>query len=248
MYITTSEKLEQTPTLSGVVGGMLGEPLALKKLLLEFRTKVHERPQDFKKLLLVARLHPFPSSSWVINQYPVTPKQLLVDVALMVSEPGEDVRAQVGDELWRISNRFEKTNADFRQQIEAEKQLWDKTTKTIQELLRQKAMLKQHKLLLLEAALLNPKQLQRNPEALGMEFFSLGSKFAAQALPSVGPYLINSDASDAHLARLGWVLTRYAHAVQEKDRTFQKEVAQERQKRKQAEQERQRRRRRGRRQ
>src|SRR5882762_9001788 len=46
------------------------EEIAQKKLL-DFRTKVHLRPQDYRRLVLTARLHPFPGQSRVIGGYPV---------------------------------------------------------------------------------------------------------------------------------------------------------------------------------
>jgi hypothetical protein len=49
----------------------IAETKASQKKLLDFREKYHLRPQDFRKLILTARLHPFPRRSSVIAMFPV---------------------------------------------------------------------------------------------------------------------------------------------------------------------------------
>ena len=86
--------------------------LAQKKLL-DFRTNVHLRPPDYRKLILTARLHPFPGRSRVISSFPVPNYgsgllSLVLEGFLGSTEPGElvqEVWAQILHELRAIADR-----------------------------------------------------------------------------------------------------------------------------------------------
>ncbi len=231
MYVRTAEGVGQAPMVSGFFAGTLGDDL--QNMLVEFRERVHLRPQDYKKLLLLARLHPFPSMSEFISNYHVTTQHILLDLVVLAGVPIEPIL----DELYRISDR------KLGREIEAEKQLWDKTVKTIQKLGPDKL-----KPFLLEPALLDPKSLQTNPLALSYDFRKVGLSFAYNAKKELGQKridsLIGSEASEAHLTNLGWRLARMAYALKNKDQAFKKDVDafkkvvdQERRRRQKAEQE-----------
>jgi hypothetical protein len=92
--------------------------------------------------------------------------------------------------------------------------------------------MKRLKPLLLEAALLDLKELQTDPTTpvdLRDKFYQLGLRLVAEIDAS---YIIESDASEAHLIRLSWRFAQSVNTLKTKDPTFKKLVDQERQKRK----------------
>lgn len=217
MYMTAKEGVRQVPMLSGSVAGMLGRAPTddFQTWLLQFRERVHLRPQDYKKLLLVARLHPFPASSPFIGNFPITIQgHNLLDVTLLASASYDELL----DELGRISDR------KLGREIEAERQLWAKTAKVIATL----GGLGVFKRFLLKAALLDAKRLQTNPASLAHDFLKLGIEFANKAEKKLGADIVNSllgsIASEAHLTNLGWHLARTALLLKKEDRAFKKAV------------------------
>ena len=199
----------------------------VQKKLKEFLDMIRKRPQDFKKLLLVARLHPFPKSSLIIGGTPVpgfpvpTQSTALYDLIAMADFNADQLYDQVLAELKQIADR------NFRQEITAAEKLWAETVDTVRKLNPKKL-----KPYLLQAALLLPaggiKRLQTNSVQLVLEFRKLGFYLADTALNQLGKQIIASEADDAHLTELGWVLAKDADALQNRNPTFKREVDEER--------------------
>jgi hypothetical protein len=111
-------------------------------------------------------------------------------------------------------------------EIEAELELWGQTFAAVQKLERSKL-----KPFYLEAALLDPNTVQ-NPEGStygSRELPKIGQGIAEQLLGTLGKKIMKSDAKDAHLTLLGYVLAKAVITIQETDPALKKEVDQERQ-------------------
>lgn len=216
MYVFTREGLGQAPMLSGSIAGMLGDS-DYKKTVEEFLNKVRVRPQDYKDLLLTARLHPSPWFSETIYRYPIpvpTGKEYLADSILLSDIPQE----QVLKELWQIAD------TNLGPEIKAEKEHWHKAFETFEKVDRSK-----FKPFLLEAAQLEPKG---DPFSHCRNLHRVGYIVADRLLGSTGKALIvSNDASEAHLTKLGLILFTAASVNQKKDPAFKKEVDRERKKR-----------------
>ncbi len=125
MYVRTQEGSGQVPTMYSSFAGALGaNPLPAK--LREFFSRVRERPQDFKKLLLTVTFHPEPLNSKLI----VFMKPTFVDEMVMHNLQPVDLLKP----LRRIRDAFQKRDAQFRQQIEASLQLRNEMVRVAGEL------------------------------------------------------------------------------------------------------------------
>lgn len=189
-----------------------------QKKLLNFREKVHLRPQDYRKLLLAARLHPFPRASLVITRYPVTPTDDLYALILEAFGLSNVEYDQIIDELKRIADR------KFGPEIAAEEKLVVEAAKVIAFYLKEKKL----KPILLEAAMLDPKELEKVPGALTGEFYKLGLRLVGEIGDRT---IIESEMSEAQLVKLGWRFAEYANNLRKKGGAFKNEVDQERRRR-----------------
>ena len=214
------------PTLCGSFIGTLGE--ALTPELQEFLKQVRERPWNFKKLLLVVSLHPDPADSAIWNKqtFPVgRATRYLTDEIVMSGVQPDDVLY----ELRRIRDRFEneRRGASFKQQIDAEWQFANEMMNATERFGN----------VLLRPFIMDPLLLP-TPDA--QKLCKLAQDFSQKMLPEdLVRRIMNSEASEAHLTRLGRFLRSYAERLQQKDPHFRNlvEVArrweQERQQRKQ---------------
>ena len=224
MYIRTHERLGQDPMLHGSFADALGAS-PFKPEIQEFLNQVRKRPQDYKKLLLTVTFHPDPISSQVKITIGKNVPQNLLDVQLMygIEPPGIFL-----NKLRRVRDDFQKRDARFRQQIEAELQLRNEMIKTAGDLGPEK----------LKPFLLEPLF----TENLTIFNCRLGFSFAQKMLP---PTLVqrirNSDVSDGHLTNLGKFLRRYGEVLQTKNPAFKTLVERERNRRQQEKQEKERR-------
>jgi hypothetical protein len=198
----------------------------LQKKLLAFREKVHLRPQDYRKLILTASLHPFPRVSNVIGSYPVPNsgrgvRELVIDAWGIGTDESRAAYDQILEEMRSIGRR------KLGQEIANESKNLTSATESI------RANLKRLKPILLEAAMLDLKELQTDPTAplnLNNKFYQLGLRLVAEINAQ---YINQSDANEAHVVRLGWRFAEYANMLQLKDRAFKNEVVQERRRRQQ---------------
>jgi hypothetical protein len=204
VYIKKGEGLGQSPTLHRSLPGMLGES-SFAPAIQEFLNQVRKRPHDFKKLLLTVTLHPKPEDSVIWEKQTFTfGKQTrhLVDEVLMSGQTREVVA-----ELRRISD------ASFKQQMEAERNLQFHITNATVRL--GKALLQPF----LYDPLLLPEPLQY------VELSRLARHFAQHMLPGdLAKRIMNSEASDVHLAYLGSFLRSYAERLEAKDPHFKRQV------------------------
>jgi hypothetical protein len=186
-----------------------------QKKLLDFREKYRLRPQDFRKLILTARLHPFPRRSSVIRSFPVPNNGglllLVLDGFLGSTEPGEspqEVYDQILAELSRLADR------KFARDIAAEKKLAAGAADVI------KYHLDKLKPVLLEAAKLNTQTSQKKLEELSNDFHKLGLRLAGEL--GVGlQSILDSEVNEAHLTWLGWRFAEYANTLKKKKRVEQ---------------------------
>jgi hypothetical protein len=211
MYFQAHEGAEQVPTLYGSFIGTLGE--ALTPEIEEFLKQVRERPWNFKKLLLVVSLHPEPAESPIWNKQTFTlgrATRYLVDEIVMSGVLADDILY----ELRRVLKRFEneKRGASFKQQIDAEWQLANEMINTAERLGN----------VLLRPFIMDPLLLP-TPDA--QKLCKLAQDFARKMLPAdlVGR-IMKSEASEAHLTRLGRFLRTYAERLQQKDPHFREVV------------------------
>jgi hypothetical protein len=197
--------------------------LAQKKLL-DFRTNVHLRPPNYRKLILTARLHPFPGRSRVISSFPVPNYgsgllSLVLEGFLGSTEPGElvqEVWAQILHELRAIADR------KFAREIAAENRLTNDAADVI------KVHLKKLKPVLLEAAMFDQQILKMKPEELSNDLHKLGLRLAGE----LGlQFILDSELNEAHLTLLGYRFTQDANTLQNTDTAFRKRVQQERRRR-----------------
>jgi hypothetical protein len=192
-------------------GGWMEAPQAktLQKVLLDFRDDVHLNPQRHRKLILT-----------VPNYKGGGLLALVVDAFGIGTDESKAAYDQILEETYSIANR------KFSQEIEIESKNLISASQAMMD------NMKRLKPLLLEAALLDLKELQTDPTTpvdLRDKFYQLGLRLVAEI--NAG-YIIGSDASEAHLVRLGWRFVQYANTLKTKDPTFKKLVDQERQKRK----------------
>jgi len=216
VYIKTGEGLEQVPMLYGSVAGMFGEDADSKKRLDDFLNQVRLRPLSFKKLLLTVTLHPKPEDSVIWNKQTFTfgkETRHLVDEVLLSELP----TAFILTELKRISD------ASFSQQIKDEAHLQLQMIFATQNLDK----------VVLQPFLFDPLLLPMIGGALPYrELTRLARHFANYMLPGdLVQRIMNSDASEAHLAVLGSYLRSHAETLQKKDPHFkrQAEIARKRQ-------------------
>ncbi len=178
------------PTLCGSFIGTLGE--ALTPELQEFLKQVRERPWNFKKLLLVVSLHPDPADSAIWNKqiFPVgRATRYLTDEIVMSGVQPDDVLY----ELRRIRDRFEneRGGASFKQQIDAEWQLANEMMNATERFGN----------VLLRPFIMDPLLLP-TPDA--QKLCKLAQDFSQKMLPEdLVRRIMNSEASEAHLTRLG---------------------------------------------
>jgi hypothetical protein len=211
MYFRAHEGEEQVPTLYGSFIGTLGE--ALTPELQEFLKQVRERPWNFKKLLLVISLHPDPASSptWNKQIFAVgRATRYLVDEIVMSGVQADDILY----ELRRIRDRFEseRRGVSFKQQIDAEWQLANEMINATERLDD----------VLLRPFIMDPLLLP-TPDA--QKLCKLAQDFAQKMLPEdLVRQIMNSEASEAHLTRLGRFLRKYGERLQQKDPHFREVV------------------------
>ena len=207
MYFRAYEGGEQVPPLYGSFVGTLGD--ALTPELQEFLKQVRERPLNFKKLLLVVSLHPDPAGSPIWNKQTFTlgrATRYLVDEIVMSGVPADDILY----ELRRVLKRFEneKRGTSFKQQIDAEWQLANEMINATERLGN----------VVLRPFIMDPLLLP-TPDA--QKLCKLAQDFARKMLPAdLVRRIMNSEASEAHLTRLGRFLRSYAERLQQKDAHF----------------------------
>jgi hypothetical protein len=194
MYIITGEGLGQQPDLSNCMA--------------DFLYRIGTSPSsDYKKLLLLARLHPFPGAATSIGSYQVTGATgtlALSDCALYAKWD----LSQVADQLRRISDA--KLNTE---EIKAENQLWARVIEALKKVDRSKVkkfLLQPALLALLEPALLDPRKMRHPTSSDVFKFKEIGARFSG-FFGQEFLDLSKSEAADAHLVKLGHLLlTRYA--------------------------------------
>jgi hypothetical protein len=201
------------------------EQKKLQKTLLDFRTQIHLRPQNFRRLILIGRLHPFPERSQFIASFPVPNYSLgllslVIDSFGLATGASREAYQQIVDELGRIADR------KFKNEIAAETRVGVSAAESI----RYKLDHKELRPLLLEAAMLYPPKSRVDPADLSNEFLKLGLQLIGQISTTD---ILASEADEAHITRLGWHFAEYANTLQKKDSAFRKLVEQERQRRKQ---------------
>jgi len=186
----------------------------------EFLKQVRQRPQDFKKLLLMVTFHPDLMSSQLQIPIGARPTHLL-DASLIYNllPPGAFL-----DALRRIREDFQKQDARFKQQIEAELQLRNEMMTTAGERART-----------LGPSTLNPILLDALlRDNLSFFHFQLGLAVAPELLPApLVQRITNSEASEAHLTNLGRWLRRYGEVLQSRDAAFKALVERERKRKQQ---------------
>jgi hypothetical protein len=129
--VSTEHELLDFPEFEDTAA--IAERKLSQKKLLDFRVKYRLRPQDFRKLILTARLHPFPGRSRVIASFPVPNSgsrllELVLAGFLASTEPGEstqEVWDQILAELYRLADR------KFASEIAAENKLAADAAKVI---------------------------------------------------------------------------------------------------------------------
>ena len=199
------------PPLYGSFVGTLGD--ALTPELQEFLKQVRERPLNFKKLLLVVSLHPDPAGSPIWNKQTFTlgrATRYLVDEIVMSGVPADDILY----ELRRVLKGFEneKRGTSFKQQIDAEWQLANEMINATERLGN----------VVLRPFIMDPLLLP-TPDA--QKLCKLAQDFARKMLPAdLVRRIMNSEASEAHLTRLGRFLRSYAERLQQKDPHFREVV------------------------
>lgn len=216
MYLM--EGLQQIPARGRAFARTLGDNV-LPGGIREFLNELRNHPKDLKRLLLTVTFHPSPQNTWLTFG---PRKRAIIDLLLMNNL---DAPGIFFDELRRISADLQKTDAGFRQQIDAELRLRKVMIKTAGKAGRDHEKLKPFLL----KPLFTPYDFELPPLALS---------FAQKMLP---PRLIqriqNSVISEAHLVTLGRFLQRYGEVLQSKDASFKRVVEQERIKRQQVQQE-----------
>jgi hypothetical protein len=207
-----------------------GEGLGAPDCVSEFLDKVRNNHYDYKKLLLLARVHPFPGVAASIGSYPVTKDNKLIDC---VVQAGSDY-GQVIAQLRQISDD------NLNDEIKAEDQLWARVTKALEKVVDQpivRAFLlkpEQLRLLLhgLYPLLLDPKK-PVAPDDVQV-FRKIGMNFASMNFAKRFPEfqdIRKSEAADAHFVNLGYRLTLKAIS----DPAFRSVVRRERERRKRSE-------------
>lgn len=221
MYLHAADALGRLPMLHGLFAGPLsGGPLT--DALQDFLNQVRKRPQDYKKLLLTAILHPNPANSrtWIEQTFTFDQRtRHLIDEVLM-SAPGQSGQAEivVRDELRRIAL------AGFKQEIQAERQLQNEMIKDARALSMQK----------LKPFLLEPLFPPTTGEPEEYKLARMGLYFAGFGLPQpLAQRIVNSEASEVHSTILGKFLRDHGKELQRKDRAFNALVEQERKRRQQ---------------
>lgn len=221
MYVTTKERLEHAPMLSGDLAETLGaNPLPDK--IKKFLNEVRKRAKDFKGLLLNVIFHPLPHASLTFNKHGHALGIAVIDEIIMMNIRPADVL----DPLRRISNDLRQRDERFKQQIESELRLRKNMFKTTGALFRD-AMLRTKGDLVPET--LKPFLLRSL--LYESENDSLGLKFAKKMLhPRLFQRITQSAASEAHFFILGMLLRRYAEVFQRRDAAFKQLVEEERKK------------------
>ena len=209
MYIKTGEGIGQIPMLHGSVAGMLGEDVDSKQILTDFLNQVRLQPQSFKKLLLTVALHPKPDASAIWEKQTFTfgkETRYLVDEILM----SELSTAFILSVLKRYGD------ASFSRQIKDEAHLQIRMVNATQNLSKT----------LLQPFLYDPLLLPMSDGGLPYKELSrLARHFAQHMLPGdLVQQIMNSDASEAHLAYLGRYLRSHADALYKKDPHFKRQV------------------------
>jgi hypothetical protein len=217
-----------------ITGEGLGQPPPCSVELSQFLEKVRGSPSDYKKLLLLARFHPFPGVATSIGGYQATGAFNLIDCATNAGVSIDKVIAQ----LRKISDANLKFQP-WKKEINAENQLWARVREALKKVNPSKVkafLLKPEQLALLEPALLYPRKMSHpNPQDV-LNFEDIGAKFSG----SFGKEFLDisqSDAFEAHYVKLGHLLTSYAigdpavkQAVRlERERRRRAERAEERQ-------------------
>ena len=208
MYMKPDVGLRQPLMLHGSPG-MLGQNIDSKKALDNFLNQLRTQPKTFKKFLLIVALHPNPEESvtWSRQTF-LFGKQTryFMDELLMSEQPKEVVLAK----LKQISD------TNFKQQINDELNLQTRVIIATTNL---------HKVVL-QPFLFDPLLLPAVGGSLPYtELSKLARHFAQHMLPKdLAQQIMNSDASEAHLAFLGGFLRSHAAALQKKDPHFKKQV------------------------
>lgn len=186
----------------------------------EFLKQVRKRPQDFKKLLLTVALNPDPILENIQVPFPTyRGRRFLIDILLLEGI----TNAELADALKPISDDFQKNTA-FKRLVEAERQLQrtmiETTTSVVLDEFHKaggKSVPQKLKPFLLDSLQAPNPLLQAK----------VGLKFAQKMLPpTLAQRIIRSEASEAHLTRLGQMLQRHAKAFQNVDPAFKQLVMQ----------------------
>jgi hypothetical protein len=239
MYVITREGLGQAPMLSGSVAGMLGD-VSEKQMLEDFLDTVRRNRRYYDKFLLVAWVHHDFINSKTLDEVHVggfvrtvvvkQPRKIGDLVLNSGTTPDEFSSA-----LRLIAVEFYQQDGDFKQKLDAEEQLWTEINMNlpgdgcVPESIRQDAGKRsqyQKKLrpFLLQAALEPPTfySFQRQcPLALS---------FVQKMLPqNLQRRIIDSNASEAHLANICAQLRFCAEVLQRDDPNFEREVDRARQ-------------------
>ncbi len=214
-----------------------GEGLGAPDCLSEFLVKVRGRPDNYKKLLLLAWLHPYPTNSDYIIQYQT-------GVQYQTGQVGfthlSDCVLSTGSSLFKAIEELRPVSlANLKNEIDAEEQLWARVVEAIKKVDRSKAkkfLLEPEQLVLLEPALLDPRKLD-SPALLEVsdvrKLQKIGMNFARRFLREFRD-IRNSNAAEAHFVKLGRSLSLHAISLQG-DPAFKKVVERERERRKRAE-------------
>jgi outer membrane protein OmpA-like peptidoglycan-associated protein len=184
-----------TPTLTPALRGFLNQ--------------VRNRPQDFKKLLLIVALHPDPAESriWARQSFTFDKKpKNLQDEILLSGHPGQ-AKVVVRDVLMQIAR------ANFKQEIDAE---WRRSNELIN-------TARGLGYALLSPFIMDPLLLPDPPDP--RKLCKLALEFAQKMLPQdLVRGIMNSEVSEAHLTSLGQFLRVYAKDLQRTDKHFRKLV------------------------
>ncbi|MEK6801878.1 MAG: hypothetical protein AABZ34_04325 [Nitrospirota bacterium] len=210
MYINTGAEFGQISTPHSFVAGMLGEDVNSKKIINDILNQVRLQSQSFKKLLLTVALHPKPDASviWEKQTFPFGKEtRYLVDEILM----SELSTAFILSVLKRYSV------ASFSREIKDGEHLQIRMVNATQNLSKT----------LLQPFLYDPLLLPMFGGQLPYKELSrLARHFAQHMLPGdLAQQIMNSDASEAHLAYLGSYLRRHAEALEKKDPHFKRLAA-----------------------
>jgi hypothetical protein len=225
MYVITREGLGQAPVLSGSVAGMLGD-VSEKKRVEDFLATIRQNRRYFNKFLLVAWVHHDFINSKTLDELRVWGfvQRKIVELVLLSGTTADEFR----NALRLIAAEFSQQDGDFRQKLDAEEKLGTEINMNlpgdgcVPESIRQ------------DAGKLSQYQKRLRPFLLkaalggGADYTAkkcpLALSFVQEMLPSLQRRIIDSDASEAHLANICAQLQYCATVLQRENRDFAREV------------------------